>query len=92
MSTLAAADGTDWALILLNSACTLSAWLATAAGYQDTRAGMVAFLQLTELPWVYLIDIYLLGEPTTSMASLGCVVVFVGAVAVALRPKDKELA
>ena len=27
------------------------------------RAGMVAFLQLTELPWVYLLDVLALGEP-----------------------------
>jgi len=49
------------------------------------RAGMVAFLQLTELPWVYLLDVLALGEPTSLLASLGSAVVFAGAVAAALQ-------
>ena len=49
------------------------------------RAGMVAFLQLTELPWVYLLDVLALGEPTSWLASLGSAVVFTGAVAAALQ-------
>ena len=78
------ADAADWALIGANCACTLAAHLATAAGYRDTRAGMVAFLQLTELPWVYLLDVLALGEPTSLLASAGCALVFAGALAVAL--------
>ena len=81
-------DRLDYALVGVNSVCTLAAWLATAAGYQDTRAAMVAFLQLTEMPWVYLLDIFLLGEPTTALATLGCGVVFAGALTVALQPKE----
>ena len=75
----------DWALIAANCACTLAAHLATAAGYRDTRAGMVAFLQLTELPWVYLLDVFALGEPTSALASVGSAVVFAGALAAALQ-------
>ena len=44
-------------------------------------AGMVAFLQLTELPWVYAIDVLLLDEPTSLLAGLGSAVVFVSALA-----------
>ena len=81
-------DGTDWALVFTNCACTLGGHLATAAGYQTTRAGIVAFLQLTEIPWVYGLDVWLLGEPTTLSKSIGSAVVFGSAVAVAcLRAK-----
>ena len=79
------ADATDWALIALNSACTIGAHLATAAGYRDTRAGVVAFLQLTEMPWVYVLSAGVLGEPTTVLATAGSTVVFVGALAAALQ-------
>ena len=72
----------DWALVGVNCACNPTAWLLTAAGYQDTRAGTVAFLQLTELPWVYLLDTLLLDEPTNAMATLGCAAIFSGALSV----------
>ena len=65
------AEATDWMLIALNCACTLTAHLLTAAGYGTTRAGMVAFLQLTALPWVYVIDVFLLSEPTNALGTLG---------------------
>ena len=77
--------GTDWMLILVHCACTLLAHLATAAGYRDTRAGMVAFLQLTEVPWVYVLDVSVLGEPTSALATIGCAVVFLGALVAALQ-------
>ena len=48
---------------------------------------MVAFLQLTELPWVYLLDVLALGEPTSLLAGLGSAVVFVAAVAAALQQR-----
>jgi len=66
-------DSIDWLLIGANCACTLAAHLATAAGYRDMRAGMVAFLQLTELPWVYLLDVLALGEPTTASSRVRAV-------------------
>lgn len=78
-------DVTDWTLVLVHCACTLLAHLATAAGYRDTREGMVAFLQLTEVPWVYVLDVSVLGEPTSVLATIGCAVVFLGALAAALQ-------
>ena len=81
------AEPMDWLLIGLNCACTLTAHLLTAAGYGTTRAGMVAFLSLTELPWVYVIDVLVMREPTSTLAALGCVVVFAGALGVALQPQ-----
>ena len=42
-----------------------------------------ACLQLTELAWVYLLDVTALGEPTSLLASLGTAVVFGSAVAAA---------
>lgn len=77
-------DTMDWALVAMNCLCTLGGHLATAAGYQTTRAGVVAFLQLTETPWVYLLDVLALGESTTAMKSIGSAIVFVSAVVVAL--------
>ena len=71
----------DWCLVGLHCLTALAAWLATGAGYATTRAGMVAFLQLTELPWVYLLDITALGEPTNLLAGVGSAVVFASAVA-----------
>ena len=61
--------------------CAFVAQLVTAAGYATTRAGIAAFLQLTELAWVYLLDVAALREPTSILATLGSAVVFVGAVA-----------
>mmetsp|Transcript_45223 Transcript_45223/g.94863 ORF Transcript_45223/g.94863 Transcript_45223/m.94863 type:complete len:451 (+) Transcript_45223:134-1486(+) len=83
-------DRIDWALIATNCMCTLGAHLATAAGYQTTRAGIVAFLQLTEIPWVYLLDVLALGESTTGMKSVGSTIVFVSAVAVALIRQQQQ--
>ena len=71
----------DWCLVGLHCICALGAWLATGAGYATTRAGMVAFLQLTELPWVYVLDISALGEPTNALKSVGSAIVFASAVA-----------
>ena len=56
--------------------------MALAAGYATTRAGIGGFLQLTELAWVYLIDVTLLAEPTNLFATLGTALVFASAVAV----------
>lgn len=79
------ADAMDWALVATNSACTIGAHLATAAGYRDTRAGVVAFLQLTEMPWVYVLSAGVLGEQTTVLATAGSAVVFIGALGAALQ-------
>ena len=76
---------TDWALVGTNCACTIGAHLATASGYSTTRAGIVAFLQLTEIPWVYLLDVLVLDEATSTLKSVGSAVVFASAVAVAVR-------
>ena len=76
------AGAADWALLGLHCAFTLGAQLALAAGYATTRAGVGGFLQLTELAWVYLIDVTLLAEPTDACASLGTAVVFGSALAV----------
>ena len=61
----------------------LSAQLVFAAGYRSTRVGIAAFLQLTEIAWVYLLDIVALGEPTSALASLGTALVFSSAAAAA---------
>ena len=83
MVSLAPADAVGWALVFVHCAFVLSAQLAFAAGYRSTRAGIAAFLQLTELAWVYLLDVTALGEPTTPLATLGTAVVFGSAVAAA---------
>lgn len=72
----------DWCILALHCALTLGAQLALAAGYATTRAGIGGFLQLTELAWVYLIDVTLLAEPTNLFATLGTALVFASAVAV----------
>ena len=71
----------DWALVSAHCVCAFGGQLVTAAGYSTTRAGIAAFLQLTELAWTYLLDAAVLREPTSLLASLGSAVVFVGAVA-----------
>jgi len=77
-------DTMDWCLIALNCICTLGGHLATATGYQTTRAGMVALLQLTEIPWVYFIDVGVLGESTTPLKTWGSMIVFGSAVMAAI--------
>ena len=74
-------DLVDWGILALHCVLTLGAQLALAAGYSTTRAGIGGFLQLTELAWVYLIDVTLLAEPTTLLASVGTGLVFASAVA-----------
>jgi hypothetical protein len=54
---------------------------------RGTRAGIAAFLQLTEIAWVYAVDVTVLGEPTSRLATLGTVVVFISAVGVAAVQK-----
>ena len=71
----------DWALMGLHCAFTLSAQLATASGYATTRAGIAAFLQLTEIAWVYVLGVAALRESTSLLATIGTAVVFAGAVA-----------
>eukprot|EP00966_Prymnesium_polylepis_P222380 5144985-Prymnesium_polylepis.1 len=65
----------DWSLLALHCACTLTAQLVTAMGYATTRAGIAGFLQMTELAWVYVLDVTVLRESTSAMASLGSAVV-----------------
>ena len=66
----------------------LVAQLATGAGYATTRAGVVAFLQMTELAWVYLLDVTVLGEPTSVLATLGSALVLGAAMVVAAYPRN----
>lgn len=75
-------DGVDWCILALHCALTLGAQLSLAAGYATTRAGIGGFLQLTELAWVYVIDISILSEPTNLFASLGTALVFGSALGV----------
>ncbi|KAL1495477.1 hypothetical protein AB1Y20_016843 [Prymnesium parvum] len=79
----------DWMIIVVHCACTLAAQLSAAAGFATTRAGIAAFLQLTELAWVYALDVFVLGEPTSFLAGLGSAIVFVSAVAAALGNSKK---
>ena len=83
-------DKTDLALIATVCICTLGGHLSTASGYQTTRAAIVAFLQLTEIPWVYLLDVVALGETTTMMKSIGSAIVFISAVAVAVVRQQRS--
>ena len=85
------ADWVEWDLILTHCGCALAAQLALATGYATTRAGISAFIQLTELAWVYVLDVTLLGEPTTVLSTLGTAIVFVSAVAAAsISGQDKS--
>lgn len=77
-------------LIGTNCVCELGGQLAMASGYATTRAGIVAFLQLTEIPWVYLLDVLVLHEATTTWKSLGSAIVFVSAVAVAVLRQQQQ--
>ena len=81
---------TEWALVGGHCVCALGAWLATGAGYATTRAGMVAFLQLTEIPWVYVLDVLALGEPTSLLAGVGSAIVFASAVAAGCGGSQRE--
>ena len=77
------ADWVEWDLILVHCGGALAAQLTLATGYATTRAGISAFIQLTELAWVYVLDVTLLGEPTTVLSTLGTAIVFASAVAAA---------
>jgi drug/metabolite transporter (DMT)-like permease len=71
---------------------TLGAQLALAAGYATTRAGIGGFLQLTELAWVYVVDVTLLAEPTSLLGSCGTALVFASALAVLRLSTDRDAA
>ena len=60
-----------------------AAQLLMAEGYQTTRAGIGAFLALTELGFVFALDALVLREPTSWLAAAGTAVVFAGATGVA---------
>ena len=79
----------DWIVIGLHCAFVLSAQLCFSLGYRTTRAGIAAFLQLTELAWVYVLDSCVLGEPTSFFATLGTALVFCSAIA-AVRSDTKK--
>ena len=76
-------DATDAALLATYSAGVLAAQLLMAEGYQTTRAGIGAFLALTELGFVFALDALVLREPTSWLAAAGTAVVFAGATGVA---------
>lgn len=82
-------DTYDWIVIGLHCAFVLSAQLCFSFGYRTTRAGIAAFLQLTELAWVYVLDSCVLGEPTSFFATLGTALVFCSAVAAARSDAQK---
>lgn len=97
-SGLADADGWEWSgmrapcdaidvlLLLLYCAGILVGQLTMAAGYRTTRAGVAAFLALTELAFSYVLGVTALGEPTNALATLGTAVVFGSVGALALKP------
>ena len=62
--------------------------LLMAAGFATTRAGIAAFLALTELAFSYVLGVTALGEPTSVLGGLGTAVVFgsVGMLAVGKTP------
>ena len=72
-------------LLLLGLYCTgiLLGQLAMAKGMATTRAGVGAILAVSEIAFAFLLDIALLGEPTSLLAALGSLLVFasVGALA-----------
>lgn len=77
------ADAHGWTLVALHCAFVLAAQLAFSAGYRTTRAGIAAFLQLTELAWVYTLDVVVLRERTSLLATVGTALVFCSAIAAA---------
>ena len=80
----------DWFLLGLYCLGILTGQLAMAAGYATTRAGIAAFLALTELAFSYLLGVTALGEPTSLLASLGTAVVFGSVGAIALQPRRQR--
>ena len=68
--------------------------LLMAAGFATTRAGVAAFLALTELAFSYLLGVTALGEPTSLLGGLGTTVVFgsVGMLAVGRTPAPRRAA
>ena len=79
-------DATDVLLLLLYCTGILAGQLTMAEGYRTTRAGVAAFLALTELAFSYLLGVTALGEPTSFLATLGTAVVFASVAALALKP------
>ena len=53
-----------------------------AAGYATTRAGVGAFLALTELAFAYVLGVGALGEPTNVLAAAGTTLTLCGSVAI----------
>lgn len=80
----------DWLLLLLYGAGILTGQLLMAAGYRTTRAGVGAFLALTELAFAYLLDVLALHEPTSALGGLGTAIVFGSAFLTLRQPRRAD--
>jgi hypothetical protein len=63
-----------------------------AAGFATTRAGLAAFLALSELAFAYLLGVLALGEPTSARSALGTAIVFCSVVPLALKRSPRPTA
>lgn len=79
----------DWACYFGYCALILLGQLLNAFGMGRTLAGVGAILMVTELPFAYLVDVFVLQEPTNALASVGAAVVFVGVAYAAGEGKPK---
>ena len=80
----------DWAAFTGYCGLIVLGHLANGHGMRHTPAGPGAILMATELPFAYLIDVALVGEPTNALAAAGVAVVFAGvACATAARAAPK---
>lgn len=91
----APAHPTDWLLLGLYCLGILSGQLMMAAGYATTRAGIGAFLALTELAFAFVLGVTALGEPTNVLAGVGTAITLLGSVAIVAarsRPRAADAA
>jgi len=77
-----ARDLADVGLLLVYCVGILVGQLLMAAGYATTRAGVGAFLALTELAFAYVLGVGALGEPTNVLAAAGTTLTLCGSVAI----------
>jgi len=83
---VAPSDAMDYLLLAVYCAGILSGQLMMAAGYATTRAGIAAFLALTEIAFSWVLGVTALGEETSVLAGVGTLVVFASVAALALHP------
>lgn len=73
-------DPAVWLYVLLYCGCILVGQLFLAFGYARLPAWKAAILTLTELGFSWTLDVFVLREPTNTLASTGTLVIFAGCV------------